>query len=88
MVETLEMTITATTRVEKFRSRLNERTVITFKCFDTNWVFSPQDPPNVNSQLTLYPATQTIQLTLACYFGLIYVGIQHNLLKFRYYRMS
>ena len=53
VVETLELTITATTREEKFRSRLNERTVMTFKGLDTNWVFSPQDPSNVNSQLTL-----------------------------------
>ena len=53
VVETLELTITTTKREEKFRSRLNERTVMTFKCFDTNWVFSPQDPTNVKSRLTL-----------------------------------
>ena len=47
VVETLELTINATTREEKFRSRLNKRNVMTFKFFDTNWVFSPQDPTNV-----------------------------------------
>ena len=73
MVETLELTITVTKREENFRFRLNEPegTVMTFKCFNTNWVFSPLDPTNVNSQLTLQPATQTSQLALACYFGLI-----------------
>ena len=71
VIEALELTKTATTREEKFRPRLNEGTVMIFKCFDTNWLFSPQDPTNVNSQLTLYPATQTSQLALAYYFGLI-----------------
>ena len=52
VLETLELTITAT-REEQFRSRLNGRTVMTFKNLDTNWVFSLQDPTNVNSQLTL-----------------------------------
>ena len=51
VVETLELAITATMR-EKFRFILNERTV-TFKGLDTNWVFSPLDPTNVNSQWTL-----------------------------------
>ena len=32
----LELTITATTMEEKFRTRLNERTVMTFKGLDTN----------------------------------------------------
>ena len=52
-VETLELTITATTREEKFRSGLNERTVMTFKGIDTSWAFSVQDHTNVNSQLAL-----------------------------------
>ena len=35
----LELTITATTMEEKFRSRLNERTVKTFKGLDGNCCF-------------------------------------------------
>ena len=64
VVEELELTITATTREGKFRSRLNERTIMVFKGLDTKWALSPQEHTNVNRPLTLKPASHTSPLGL------------------------